>query len=166
MFLQSWIPSDSFPSDLPPNPTSAQIHRDLEARAETMAEPFRTIFESLPNDVRYYHNQLSYWIPKPWDNRNGTITLVGDAAHPMTFREFSASCCVLLRTANVLDLQSTDFLGLLQIAVKASTTRSTMLLPSPSSSPTTVLHPESISMRKRCRSVAGMPLSRPTRTVC
>jgi 2-polyprenyl-6-methoxyphenol hydroxylase-like FAD-dependent oxidoreductase len=26
---------------------------------------------------------MKYWVPQPFDNRNGRITIAGDAAHPM-----------------------------------------------------------------------------------
>ena len=39
---------------------------------------------------------LVSWTPPPptdtepcWDNYNGTVTVIGDAAHPMTFRKFN-----------------------------------------------------------------------------
>ncbi|OJJ48316.1 hypothetical protein ASPZODRAFT_158060 [Penicilliopsis zonata CBS 506.65] len=51
----------------------------------SFAEPFRSVFQSLPEGTKVWHSRLSYWETQPWDNRNGTVTVVGDAAHPMTF---------------------------------------------------------------------------------
>lgn len=58
----------------------------LKAKAETFGEPFRSANLWLPEDTVVSENHLSYWIPVPWDNRNGRVSLAGDAAHPMTFR--------------------------------------------------------------------------------
>jgi 2-polyprenyl-6-methoxyphenol hydroxylase-like FAD-dependent oxidoreductase len=57
-------------------------------RAETFGEPFRSANLWLPDDTVIYDNHMSYWKPVPWDSRNGRIILTGDAAHPMTFREY------------------------------------------------------------------------------
>ncbi|KKY17442.1 putative monooxygenase fad-binding protein [Phaeomoniella chlamydospora] len=82
MIIQSWIPKQPYdPSSL----TGEDILKDMKERAKHYAEPFNSIFQSIPKDTRCWHNQLSHWLPRPWDNRNGTVTLVGDAAHPMTF---------------------------------------------------------------------------------
>lgn len=64
------------------------ILEDIKRRTASFSEPFKTFFQSIPEGTKCWHNRLSYWIPEPWDNRNGTVTLVGDAAHPMTFRMF------------------------------------------------------------------------------
>ncbi len=59
----------------------------LKAKAVNFAEPFRSANLWIPEGTRLYENKLSYWIPIPWDDHNGRITLAGDAAHPMTFRK-------------------------------------------------------------------------------
>lgn len=61
------------------------ILSDLKQRAKSFGEPFRTALESIPEGTQCWHNQLTYWVTTPWDNHNSTVTLVGDAAHPMTF---------------------------------------------------------------------------------
>lgn len=63
---------------------------DLKQKASHFTEPFRSVFETLPTGTKIWHSRLSYWETQPWDNRNGTLTLVGDAAHPMTFRKLSS----------------------------------------------------------------------------
>lgn len=51
--------------------------------------PFKEIFATLdPKSSTIWHNRLGYWPTKPWDS-DGLVTLVGDAAHPMTFRKLS-----------------------------------------------------------------------------
>ena len=51
------------------------------------AEPFKSIYTSLPQGTKIWCDRLSQWPTIPWDNRAGRVTLAGDAAHPMTFRE-------------------------------------------------------------------------------
>ncbi|KAK6435283.1 hypothetical protein LTR95_008529 [Oleoguttula sp. CCFEE 5521] len=43
---------------------------------DTDADPWQVV---IPSD------RVSVWIPEPWDNYDGRTTLVGDAAHAMTF---------------------------------------------------------------------------------
>lgn len=81
MMLQSWISEHDLPDLKGP-----KILEDFKDRAKLYGEPFNTILRSIPEDTRCWHNRLSYWPTETWDNRNGTVTLVGDAAHPMTYR--------------------------------------------------------------------------------
>ncbi|RYP90112.1 hypothetical protein DL770_003734 [Monosporascus sp. CRB-9-2] len=84
MIIFSWIPKEE--DDYRPGSLQGPaILADMKRRARDFAEPFNMIFQAIPEGTRCWHNRLSYWIPEPWDNRNGTVTLVGDAAHPMTF---------------------------------------------------------------------------------
>ncbi|KAF9885585.1 hypothetical protein FE257_012791 [Aspergillus nanangensis] len=55
----------------------------IKARANGMGEPARSAFLWLPDDTEVHKADISYWASRPWDNRNGRLTLVGDAAHPM-----------------------------------------------------------------------------------
>lgn len=61
---------------------------NLKKKAATFAEPFRSANLWVPAGTIVHENKLSYWVPVPWDDRNGRVTLAGDAAHPMTFRMF------------------------------------------------------------------------------
>jgi 2-polyprenyl-6-methoxyphenol hydroxylase-like FAD-dependent oxidoreductase len=81
MVILAWK-SDKDPSKL----QGAAILPDIKERASEFADPFKQALLSIPDDTRCFHNRLSYWPTEPWDNRNGTVTLAGDAAHPMTFR--------------------------------------------------------------------------------
>lgn len=58
---------------------------NLKAKAETFSEPFRSANLWIPEGTVVHENNLSYWIPVPWDTRRGRVLLAGDAAHPMTF---------------------------------------------------------------------------------
>jgi hypothetical protein len=122
MILMSWIPSD-------PNYDTASLQgdkilADMKARTQIFSEKFRELWEAIPEDTRCWHNRLSYWLPpaEGWDSKNGTITLVGDAAHPMTYRKsipISETCLKILNCS------------LVKTAAKASTTQSTTSPSSP-----------------------------------
>ncbi|KPM40015.1 hypothetical protein AK830_g6530 [Neonectria ditissima] len=55
----------------------------IKERAVGMGEPARSAFLWLPDDTEVHKADISYWIPKPWNNHDGRMTLIGDAAHPM-----------------------------------------------------------------------------------
>lgn len=59
--------------------------------AELFAEPFRSAFLSLPGDAVLWCERLAQWPTVEWDGRGGTVTLAGDAAHPMTYRKLVAT---------------------------------------------------------------------------
>lgn len=84
MMIMSWAQSE--------DPASLQgdtaILADLKSRAEVFSEDIKFMWQSIPEGTRCWHNRLSSWVPEKWDNRNGTVTLIGDAAHPMTFRKW------------------------------------------------------------------------------
>ncbi|ODM22450.1 hypothetical protein SI65_00038 [Aspergillus cristatus] len=79
LLLMSWI------SENDTGLSGEAILHDLKEKASHFAEPFRSVFETLAPGTKIWHSRLSYWETQPWDNHNGTLTLVGDAAHPMTF---------------------------------------------------------------------------------
>jgi 2-polyprenyl-6-methoxyphenol hydroxylase-like FAD-dependent oxidoreductase len=62
--------------------------RERVAKMKTMAQPFekrlKKAIEDIPDDAEVLEIKLQDWPTKKWDNRNGTVTLVGDAAHAMT----------------------------------------------------------------------------------
>ncbi|CAJ2508236.1 Uu.00g094220.m01.CDS01 [Anthostomella pinea] len=64
--------------------------RQIRERARGWGEPLRSAFEGLEEDhAEVYYGALADWDPSleghAWDNRGGLVTLVGDAAHPMTY---------------------------------------------------------------------------------
>lgn len=81
MIILSWI------SESDTGLSGTAIASDIKKKANSFGEPFRTILQSIPSETTFWHNRLSSWPTKPWDSRNGTVTLAGDAAHPMTFRK-------------------------------------------------------------------------------
>lgn len=62
--------------------TCRQIVNDI---ASQCSEPFRSAWLHLPDDTVVWHVKPAYWVPIPWDNAGGRMTLAGDAAHPMTY---------------------------------------------------------------------------------
>ncbi|KAI0834560.1 FAD/NAD(P)-binding domain-containing protein [Hypoxylon sp. FL0890] len=59
-------------------------------KAKLFAEPLRSAYENIPDDLdRVYYVANGNWDPSlpehEWDNHNGRVTLVGDAAHAMTY---------------------------------------------------------------------------------
>lgn len=83
MMMMSWIPSDD--SHDIRSLQGDSILADLKQRAQSFEEGIRFIWQSIPEGTQCWHNRLSHWIPREWDNINATVTLTGDAAHPMTF---------------------------------------------------------------------------------
>ncbi|KIK54488.1 hypothetical protein GYMLUDRAFT_48632 [Collybiopsis luxurians FD-317 M1] len=62
-----------------------EIVRAMKLRALPFSGPFKIICDSIPLDAQASYNRVGAWVTEEWDNRNGTVTLAGDAAHPMTF---------------------------------------------------------------------------------
>lgn len=81
MLMQTWL------SDEPTSLKGDDILPAMRERGKCFSYPFNEAFATIPDGTLAWHNRLSYWPTKPWDNRGGLVTLVGDAAHPMTFRK-------------------------------------------------------------------------------
>lgn len=49
--------------------------------------PLRDVFQSAidwtPEQSSVFIDEMKYWVPVPWQNHTGRVTLAGDAAHPM-----------------------------------------------------------------------------------
>jgi 2-polyprenyl-6-methoxyphenol hydroxylase-like FAD-dependent oxidoreductase len=57
----------------------------MKERAKDFAEPLRSIVMDIPDDMDYTTPlRLGDFPCRDWDNRNGRVTLAGDAAHAMT----------------------------------------------------------------------------------
>ena len=59
----------------------------VKSKTSIFADPIKSANAWVPDGTRVQLNRVSYWQPIPWDNRKGSVTLAGDAAHPMTFRK-------------------------------------------------------------------------------
>ncbi|KAF2804721.1 FAD/NAD(P)-binding domain-containing protein [Mytilinidion resinicola] len=57
----------------------------FKQRSATYAEPWRSLGAAVPDDTKLPMDPGTLWDKaSKWDNRNGRLTLCGDAAHPMT----------------------------------------------------------------------------------
>lgn len=83
MMMNSWVANED--PGLPGK--GFELVKDVKERAKVFGQPFRECFKAIPDDAPSWHARLSFWPTKEWDNKNGTITLAGDAAHPMTYRK-------------------------------------------------------------------------------
>jgi hypothetical protein len=63
---------------------------ELKSLAEDLAEPWRSSILSIPDSTEISPNSVSYWITSAWDNHGGSITLAGDAAHPLPPRKLAS----------------------------------------------------------------------------
>jgi 2-polyprenyl-6-methoxyphenol hydroxylase-like FAD-dependent oxidoreductase len=55
----------------------------LKERVKDLAEPYRSANLWIPDETIVHHDPMTYWIPMPWDNHEGRVTLAGDAVHPL-----------------------------------------------------------------------------------
>ena len=80
--------------------------RFFKKRAEGYAEPWYSAGRAVREDRELVIDKGAYWeSAKKWNNRGGRMTLVGDAAHPMTPRKCSSSrirCFSLLCPTHML----------------------------------------------------------------
>lgn len=69
--------------------TPEEIRRVWNQYAEDFAEPFRSALLALPGDAHIWCERLAQWPSVRWEGEGsgGRVTLAGDAAHPMTYRE-------------------------------------------------------------------------------
>jgi hypothetical protein len=56
----------------------------MEKLSSEWSETFRGIIAAMPEDTKPTTLRLEDWAPIAWDNLEGTVTLAGDGAHPMT----------------------------------------------------------------------------------
>lgn len=88
MIIQTWLEeNDYWNLDINFASTSSEILAAMKERGRRLAYPFDEVWASIPENTPAYHSPLSSWPTKSW-NADGMLTLAGDAAHPMTFREF------------------------------------------------------------------------------
>lgn len=71
--------------------------RQAKEMSKPFADPLRSCYDAIPDDLeQVYYTRNGNWDPSlpghEWDNRGGLVTLVGDAAHPMTYRKCSCHC--------------------------------------------------------------------------
>lgn len=54
---------------------------ELRSRMTEWFDLYKKVVENVPDDVEIKPDQLRIWKTKQWDNHQGRVTLVGDAAH-------------------------------------------------------------------------------------
>lgn len=62
---------------------------ELKLRMDGWADPYKSAVEWIPDGIQAKAVPFRIWRPTKWDNREGRVTLSGDAAHSMTFRKCS-----------------------------------------------------------------------------
>lgn len=55
----------------------------LKANTRGLAHPFQSLIDWTPDGSDCYIDEMKCWVSQPFDNRDGRITMAGDAAHPM-----------------------------------------------------------------------------------
>ena len=103
MFSLTWSSDQSLP--IPQTPYDKR--QNWTDWAEKLAEPFRSAYLSIAPSATFWCDRLAEWRTAPWDNRHGRVTMAGDAAHPMTYRElpFPPPFSCVLATPSGLPLQ-------------------------------------------------------------
>ncbi|KAE9367051.1 FAD/NAD(P)-binding domain-containing protein [Stipitochalara longipes BDJ] len=69
--------------DSPQGLDNATILASLKSHGQKLADPFKISIMEISESTPVFNDRLYYWIPIPWDNHDGRMTLAGDAAHPM-----------------------------------------------------------------------------------
>jgi len=71
------------------------LMRDL---SKDWAHPFKELVYSIPKETDLREIVLADWLPErgSWDNHNGTVSLVGDAAHSMTMCKSTPSSVLVI----------------------------------------------------------------------
>lgn len=60
---------------------------NMRRRTEDWSEPLRGLVTDIPEGTSVKAVKIMDWVPGEWDNYNGRVTLIGDAAHTMTMCE-------------------------------------------------------------------------------
>ena len=63
--------------------------RYLKENTKGLCEPFQSLIDWTPDGSICYIDEMKYWIPVPFDNHGGRVTIAGDAAHPMLICEYT-----------------------------------------------------------------------------
>ncbi|KAK6852890.1 hypothetical protein PG995_011441 [Apiospora arundinis] len=72
------------PEDEIPESNSDRLEQ-MRAKSEGVSLRFTRAIQSIPSTTSVAEVKLVDWVPSPeWDNRGGSVTLAGDAAHAMT----------------------------------------------------------------------------------
>lgn len=65
-------------------PTNAERVAKMKSMAQNFEHRLHRAVSDIPDDANILEIKLRDWPPQKWDNLNGRVTLIGDAAHAMT----------------------------------------------------------------------------------
>jgi 2-polyprenyl-6-methoxyphenol hydroxylase-like FAD-dependent oxidoreductase len=94
-FYISWQSSIAQQDEEKETFTMADRLKQVRALSEYYTEPWKSAMAWVPDDQPCFYLGLTVWDPSlqthSWWNQDGRVTLAGDAAHPMTYREYRPS---------------------------------------------------------------------------
>ncbi|KAK8028499.1 hypothetical protein PG991_005555 [Apiospora marii] len=80
--MLSWLfrgPEDEIPE------SNGDRLEQMRTKADGLSPTFNRVIQNIPSTIPVTEVKLVDWVPSPdWDNRGGSVTLAGDAAHAMT----------------------------------------------------------------------------------
>jgi hypothetical protein len=82
----------------------------VKSAASQLSEPFRSANLWMPDDTIINIDPLAYWVPVPFENHQGRITLCGDAAHPLPPRKLSVTKQVRITRTNQSQIVGKDLI--------------------------------------------------------
>ena len=59
----------------------------IKEKTAPLQGAFQSAIDWTPATSSVSIDEMKYWVPVPWDNRRGLVTLAGDSAHPMLICE-------------------------------------------------------------------------------
>jgi hypothetical protein len=76
----------------------------VKSAANELSEPFRSANLWIPDDTIINIDPIAYWVPIPFENHQGRITLCGDAAHPLPPRKLNVTKQVRMIETNWIQI--------------------------------------------------------------
>lgn len=84
-------------------PSYVERLQDMKRRASVFAPTLKDAVEAIPNDAEVLEIKLADWPCLDWDNQEGRVTLVGDAAHAMVMYRGEAANHGMLDAFNLCE---------------------------------------------------------------
>jgi hypothetical protein len=69
----------------------------IKANTSPLRDVFQSAIDWTPENSYVRVNEMKYWVPTPWNNHGGRVTLAGDAAHPMLICKY----CTMISCVNM-----------------------------------------------------------------
>lgn len=70
-----------------PNMSASECLAVVKSKVKELADPFKSAVLRIPDGTPASFSDLNYRVTSSWDNRQGRVTLAGDAAHSLPPRE-------------------------------------------------------------------------------